>query len=220
MTERGRWERYWRYLTSAFRPDVRDEIDFHVEQRTRVLMEAGMAKEEARREAERRFGDRQRLTTELEGMEEKRGRRLARAFSVAELAQDLRYGLRGLLRRPVFTLTAATSLAFGIATTTVAFSLVDTLMLRPLPIRRPHELVIIGGSNDAGLRGPSTPLPALRELARRTDLFSEVAADRLNLAGIRAPGAPQAEGRMIRMVTGNWFQLLGVSAALGRAITP
>ena len=220
MTDRGRWERYWRFLTSGFRPDVRDEIDFHVEQRARVLMEEGQSPEAARREAERRLGDRARLTTELERMEEKRGRRLARAFSIAELAQDLRYGVRGLARRPVFTLTAAASLAFGIATTTVAFSLVDTLMLRPLPIRKPHELVIIGGRNDDGLGGPNTPLPAIRELARRTDLFSEVAADRLNLAGIRAPGAAQAEGRIIRMVTGNWFQLLGVSAAVGRTITP
>ena len=220
MTEHSRWQRYFRFLTSGFRPDVRDEIDFHVDQRTRILMEEGMSPEEARREAERRFGDRTRLTTELERIEEKRGRRLARAFSLAELSQDVRYGIRGLIRRPVFTMTAAASLAFGIATTTVAFSLVDTLMLRPLPITRPRELVLIGGRNDAGLGGPNTPLPALRELARRTDLFTDVAADRLNLAGIRSPGAEQAEGRPIRMVTGNWFRLLGMSAALGRVITP
>jgi hypothetical protein len=220
MSERGRWERYWRFLTSGFRPDVRDEIDFHVEERTRVLVQEGMAPEEARREAERRFGDRTRLASELERIEERRGRRLARAFSLAEVAQDLRYGVRGLVQRPVFTLTAAASLAFGIATTTVAFSLVDTLILRPLPISRPHELVVIGGRNDAGLGGPNTPLPAIRELARRTDLFTDVAGDRLNLAGIRAPGAEQAEGRPVRMVTGNWFQLLGASAALGRVITP
>ena len=51
MTERGRWERYWRFLTSGFRPEVRDEIAFHVEQRTRLLMEQGMTSEDARREA-------------------------------------------------------------------------------------------------------------------------------------------------------------------------
>ena len=221
MTDRGRWERYWRFLTSGFRPDVRDEIDFHVEQRTRVLMEEGMSEPEARREAERRLGDRTRLTTELEQIEEKRGRRLGRAMSLAELGQDLRYGMRGLLRRPVFTLTAATSLAFGIATTTVAFSMVDTFMLRPLPgVREPSQLAVIGGSNNAGLGGPNTPIPGVRELARRTDLFTDVAADRLNLAGIRAPGAEQAEPRIIRMVTGNWFQLLGVGAGVGRVITP
>lgn len=221
MTERSRWERYWRFLTSGFRPDVRDEIDFHVEERTRVLIAEGMPPGEARREAERRLGDRARLTTELERIEEQRGRRLGRAMSLAELWQDLRYGVRGLVRRPIFTLTAATSLAFGIATTTVAFSLVDTLMLRPLPgVKDPSELVVIGGTNDGGLGGPNTPLPAVRELAQRTDLFSGVAADRLNLAGIRAPGAQQAEGRIIRMVTGNWFQLLGASAMIGRVITP
>lgn len=216
----GRWERYWRFLTSAFRPDVKDELEFHVEQRARVLIEQGMGADDARREAERRFGDRRRVAHELERIEESRGRRLGRAMSLAEFRQDLRYGLRGLLRRPVFTLTAATSLAFGIATTTVAFSMVDTLMLRPLPVRRPGELVVIGGSNDNGLGGPNTPLPAVRELARRTDLFSAVAADRLNLAGVRPEGATQAENRIIRMVTGNWFELLGVGAAVGRTITP
>ena len=214
----SRWTRYWRYLTSAFRPEVRDEIEFHVEQRTRVLIDEGMPPEEARREAERRFGDRKRVTTELERMESERGRKLARAFSLAELAQDLKYGVRGLLRRPVFAFTCAASLALGIATTTVAFSLVDTMLLRPLPVKNPSELVVLGGSTGA-LRGPSTPLPAFRELARRTDLFTEVAADRLNMVGLRPPTADQAEVRLIRAVTGNWFGLLGVNAAVGRLLT-
>jgi len=216
-----RWERYWRFLSSAFRPDVKDEVDFHVQERARALMEQGMTSEEARREAERRFGDRHRVVNELEQIEAKRGRRLARAFSLAELGQDLRYGVRGLLRRPVFALTAAASLALGIATTTVAFSLVDTLLLRPLPaVRNPSQLVVLGGSAEPnGLAGPSTPYPAIRELAARTDLFTEVAADRLNLVGLRPPGAEQAEIRLIRGVTGNWFNLLGVGAAVGRLLT-
>ena len=77
----SRWGRYWRYLTSGFRPEVQDEIEFHVEQRTRVLIDEGMPPDEARREAERRFGDRKRVTTELERMESERGRKLARASS-------------------------------------------------------------------------------------------------------------------------------------------
>ncbi len=179
-----------------------------------------MPPEGARREAERRFGDRERVMTELEAMETRRGRKLARALSLAELAQDLKYGMRGLLRRPVFAFTCAASLAIGIATTTVAFSLVDTILLRPLPVKNPSELVVIGGASvPTGLRGPSTPLPAVRELARRTDLFQEVAADRLNLVGLRPPTADQAEIRLIRGVTGNWFSLLGVNAAVGRLLT-
>jgi hypothetical protein len=111
-------------------------------------------------------------------MENRRGRKLARVFTLAELGQDLKYGVRGLLRRPVFAFTCAASLALGIATTTVAFSLVDTMLLRPLPVKNPSELVVLGGSTGA-LRGPNTSLPALRELAGRKDLFQEVAADRL-----------------------------------------
>ena len=152
-------------------------------------------------------------------MEHRRGRKLGRALSLAELAQDLKYGVRGLLRRPVFAFTCAASLAIGIATTTVAFSLVDTMLLRPLPVKNPSELVVIGGSSGPGLRGPSTPMPAVRELAARTDLFQEVAADRLNMVGLRPPTADQAEVRLIRGVTGNWFSLLGVNAAVGRLLT-
>ena len=108
--DQGRWTRYWRYLTATFRPEVEDELEFHVEQRTRELIAEGMAPEAARREAERRFGDRQRVTTELESMENRRGRKLARVFTLAELGQDLKYGVRGLLRRPVFAFTCAASL--------------------------------------------------------------------------------------------------------------
>lgn len=218
--DQNRWLRYWRFLSSAFRPEVRAELEFHVEQRTRELIAQGMPADAARREAERRLGDRERVASELDHLETRRGRRLARAFSLAELRQDLGYGVRGLLRHPVFALTAAASLALGIATTTVAFSLMDTLILRPLPVRDPSELVVIGGSTTPdGLRGNITPFPAIRELAGRTDLFKEVAADRLNLVGLRAPGADQAEIRLIRAVTGNWFGLLGVSAAVGRLIS-
>ena len=139
---------------------MQDEIEFHVEQRTRVLMDEGMPPDEARREAERRFGDRKRVTTELERMESERGRKLARAFSLAELAQDLKYGVRGLLRRPVFAFTCAASLALGIATTTVAFSLVDTILLRPLPVRNPSELVVLGGSTEpTACAGPARRFP-------------------------------------------------------------
>ena len=92
------------------------------------------------------------------------------------------------------------------------------MLLRPLPVKNPSELVVLGGSTGA-LRGPNTSLPALRELARRTDLFQEVAADRLNMVGLRPPTAEQAEVRLIRAVTGNWFSLLGVNAAVGRLLT-
>ena len=216
------WQRYWRYLTARFRGEVQEEVDFHIAQRARELEGQGLSPEAARREAERRFGDAGKVRSRLEQIERQRGRRLTRMFGFDELKQDLRYGVRGLLKRPAFTLVAATSLALGLAVVTVVLSLVDSWLLRPLPVQHGAELVVIGGRNRA--TGPMASnlisLPTARDIQARKDLFQDAAAVTFTVAAARRPEAEQGRRSILLITTGNYFTVLGVPAALGRLYTP
>ncbi|MEO7962371.1 MAG: permease prefix domain 1-containing protein, partial [Gemmatimonadaceae bacterium] len=143
------WQRYWRYLTARFRDEVDDEIAFHIAMRARELQAQGLTPQVAEEEARRRFGNSDNIRSTLHRIEEKRGQRMKWTFLFQELAQDIRYGARALLKRPSFTIMSAGSLAIGIAAVTVVLTIIDAYLLRPLPVRHPEELVVIGASNQA-----------------------------------------------------------------------
>jgi predicted permease len=218
VTDDPIWQRYWRYLTARFRPEVRDEVEFHLAERARELQARGLPADAARIEAERRFGDPARVRARLEQLERSRGRRMKWSFGLGELGQDVRYGLRGLLKRPSFTLLTATSLALGIAVSTVVLTLVDSWLLRPLPVEHASRLVVIGAANRAtgSLAISMISLPTIRDIAARNDLFEEAAGVQLTLAAFRPARAEQGQRRLVLAVTGNYFSTLGVSAAAGR----
>jgi putative ABC transport system permease protein len=218
MIDDVRWRRYWRYLTRAFRREVREEMDFHLLQRARDLEALGLSPEDARQEALRRFGDRARIQARLERIERSRGRRITFGYVTEELVQDVRYGVRTLLKRPGFTITTATSLALGIAAITVVLSLVDSWLLRPLPVRHARELVVIGASSQA--LGPIPTglisLPTARDIAARTDLFQDAAAVRIAVVAARRPESDQGQRRMLLAAGGSYFSVLGVAPFRGR----
>ena len=134
------------------------------------------------------------------------------------LIQDLRYSLRMLAKRPGFTLIAVLSLGLGIGANTAIFSLVNTVMLRPLPVERPEQIVSL--QNEGLLRVSTTfSYPNYKDYRDRS---GEVFA---GLIGYRfAPLSASYNGVNEKMwgyiVTGNYFEVLGVKAALGRVITP
>src|SRR6185503_7427565 len=106
------------------------------------------------------------------------------SYAIAEniMLQDIRYGLRMLLKKPGFTLIAVLSLALGIGATTAIFSLIDAVLLKSLPVHRPEQLVLFGKGESAGLTNGfpdgSTDLysyPFYRQAQQRSDLFSGVA---------------------------------------------
>ncbi len=222
MREDTLWQRYWRYLSAGVRRDVDDELAFHVEMRANELQGHGLPADLARREAHRRFGDRTKIRATLHRIERKRGRRMTLSFLVQELMQDVRYGIRGLFKRPGFTLMTASSLALGIASTTVVLSLIDAYLLRPLPVKNPGELVVIGATNRAngsmvaGVLG----LPTVRDIAARTDLFQGAAATTMITAAVRPAENDPADRGFFLGVTGNYFSVLGVSPSIGRMLTP
>jgi putative ABC transport system permease protein len=121
--------------------DVDDEIAFHVEMRTRDLIDEGVPPHLAREEALRLFGDADRIrrTCREIGRRRERGRRWTEVFS--EMGQDAAFALRQLRKVPAFALIAAFTLALGIGATTAIFSLLNAVVLQPLPFPEPERIV-------------------------------------------------------------------------------
>ncbi len=131
---------------------------------------------------------------------------------------DLRYGLRLLRNAPVFTIVTIGTLALGIGANTAIFSVVDAALVRSLPIRDADRVVMVW--EDASFAGfpKNTPAPGnYAEWARRNHVFADIAASRGGVASLTADGQP--EQVIGRGVTSNFFTVLGVQPALGRAFT-
>ncbi|HEV7890010.1 MAG TPA: ABC transporter permease [Pyrinomonadaceae bacterium] len=133
------------------------------------------------------------------------------------LLKDLRFGVRALWKSPGFTLVAVASLALGIGANTAIFSLVNTVLLRPLPAREPSRLVSVSvlGKDDTML---AFSYPTYKDYRERSgDALSGIFAERLGPMSLSRDGNNQRVWGYL--VTGNYFEVLGVSAAQGRAFT-
>jgi putative ABC transport system permease protein len=140
--------------------------------------------------------------------------------------QDLRYALRQLRKSPGFTLTVVLTLALGIGANAAVFTIFDQALLRMLPVERPKELVRFewtgGFSGSASSFGGETTnyfsYPMYKDLRDQNQVFDGVlAADR---TGVGVSWHNQAENKDAEIVTGNYFQLLGLKPAVGRLLTP
>jgi len=140
----------------------------------------------------------------------------------------VRYSLRGMAKSPGFTATAVLSLALGIGANTAIFSLMDALMLRLLPVEHPEQLLVFGNGRASGVNGGFPQgqedlfsLPFYRQVRTRKGACSDIAAVasmRVNAhARLGGPGG-DPELVSIRLVSGNYFPMLGVGAALGRVL--
>lgn len=131
---------------NIFRPPVRQEVDeelsFHVEMRVRELVASGLTVEEARAQAVRRFGDIEEVRAACRNLGEERDRRARRGAWVAEVWQDVRYGVRMLRRSPAYTAVAVLTLALGIGATTAIFSMVHAVLLRSQPFPEAERVVV------------------------------------------------------------------------------
>jgi predicted permease len=140
---------------------------------------------------------------------------------MARFFLDLRFALRNLARSPLFTLVAVASLALGIGANTAIFTLVDQLLLRLLPVRDPQHLVMIWttGPHMGNNRGPRmASYPMYQDFQQRGQAFSAVFCRYEADTSIAFGG--QTERAVAELVSGNYFQALGVGPALGRVFSP
>src|SRR5215475_1757276 len=198
------------YLKRKMERDLEDEIRGHLEMQIEDNLRLGMSPEEARYEALRKFGG-------VEQVKESYRDRSSLS-AVDSTLQDLRYGLRMLWKDKGFTAIAAFSLALGIGANTAIFSLVDTVLLKMLPVKNPEQLVVLE-------RG-DVPTGPMRTLSRA--FYEQALAQRETLAGVctfdmtlrvNVAVDGQAEVAKAQQVTGGFFAVLGVNTLLGRTIT-
>ena len=212
--------------------DVDEEIAFHLEMRTRKHAARGLDPRRAQEEALRQFGDIDSVRAECLDIDYRRERDVRRARYFDELRQDTRYALRALRQNPVFTIVVLLSLTLGIGANTAVFTLVDALLFRSLPVAEPEQLVAIGdtrsvGSATIGYAATdifSYPLyKDLRDRATRVrDIVATGRAGRLDVIVASDSGSttPDPERLTGRLVSGNYFSMLGVRPALGRTLLP
>ena len=201
-----------------FDADLDEEMRLHLELRREQQMKSGMPAAEARAATQRRFGN----TTRI-----KERSHMAWGWEWFEsLTQDIHYGMRAMLRSPVLTAVALTSLALGIGANTAIFSLLNAVMLRSLPVKEPSQLVLIGDGTWDGISDgfPVTQLysyPFYRQMQRRNEVFSDVAAifSISNDVHGWVEGHAGTEPMKVQLVSGTYFSTLGVQALMGRTLT-
>ncbi|HTM26681.1 MAG TPA: ABC transporter permease [Vicinamibacterales bacterium] len=137
---------------------------------------------------------------------------------LADGLSDARYAARWLVRSPGFALVAVLSLAVGIALNTTLFALIDALLLRPLSVSRPDRLVSVYTRGGGGDKYSTTSYPDYVDLRARNDVFSDLVGFSPAIAALKA--GDRSRMALGEVVTGNYFQVLGISAALGRTILP
>src|SRR5262249_35632013 len=203
-------------LRSLFRrkemeSELDEELRFHLEQHVERSVKQGLTREEAARRARLEVGGTEQLK---ENCREARG-----VYFVETLLQDMRYALRVLGRTPVVTCVALLSLALGIGANTAIFSLIDTVLLKFLPVQNPEQLYRLERKiPDRAKSFSSLTNPIWEEIRDRQDAFSGTFAwssERFDLA--HGGQAQFAEGLY---VSGDYFSVLGVTPAAGRLILP
>lgn len=202
---------WYHRLTNAFRQDrlsgdIAKEMAFHVNELVDELVAGGMAEADARLEAKRRFGN--------PGSLRERVRDVDLARWLDSVLADIRYAFRALRSRPGFTAVAVLSLGLGIGANTAIFSLVNAVMLRSLPVRDPGQLVRIITDADGNDSFTNPLWEQIRDRNPGLDGTLAVSSQMFTLSdgGVvrRAAGA---------MVSGGYFNVLGVTAASGRLLT-
>ena len=198
--------------------DVGDELRFHLDMRAQEFVERGLSPDDARRAAARAFGDVSAIDAELREGRQSRERTRARRDRLHELSTDIRFALRTLRKNAGFTAATLATLALGIGAATAVFTVVNGVLLRPLPYPDPSRLVMIWMSSKQ--YGEELPLSSgfYSDLAAGTQSLAQTAAFRTwrySIASTKTEGE-QLEGAR---VTPSFFDVVGIRPALGRAFT-
>jgi predicted permease len=213
---------FQRLLRLVVRPptpeqDVDEELRFHLEMSAERLAKSGMAPEAAREEALRRFGDVAHYRDTCVELSRRREKEMKQARRWGALVQDVRYGVRGLLRTPAFTLVAVLTLALGIGANTAIFGVVRGVLLRELPYPEPERLVRLWQV------APETPkgafsFPDFEDWRTKSQSLEAAGAYMYaeGRTGVDLMGDGEPQRLTATFVTDGFFQALGMAAQLGR----
>ncbi len=202
---------YWLkriFLKQETERQLDSELHFHMEQRIAERVAVGETPEEARRQAQIEFGGMEAIKQEC--------RESRRVHFLEVLLQDLRYGMRMLRRNPGFTIVAVITLALGIGANTAIFSVVNGVLLDPLPYPHPEQLITVHESK-ANFQYGSVSYPNFRDWQKNNRVFTALAARRSYAFSLTGMGdAEQLNGLFI---TADLFPLLGINPILGRNVS-
>lgn len=217
------WRRHLRFRRPDVAADVGDEIQFHVDMLARDYEVGGMSPVEARRAALTRFGDVERIGGELCTHDRRRERRRNRREFMGDLAQDLRYALRSLAKAPGFTAIAVLTLALGIGATTAIFSVVNAVLLRPLPYPDAELVIMVWMDNRRqGIGEDIHSWPNYVDYRDANKVFTGLAAYRsggYNVTGGCLEGECEPQRISAANTTASLFPVLRVAPVVGRAYT-
>lgn len=190
--------------------DIDREMRLHLEMQVEANINAGMSPTEAREKAMRSFGN---LNRAVDAAYDVKG-----GGFFETLAQDIRYGVRMLAKHKAFTSIAVITLALGIGANTAIFSVVNELLLSPLPYRDAERIVTVWEVSPGGRRQNTTSRANFRAWREQNTSFQHIAAfsdQRLNLTDTGEP-----EELSVQLVTPEFFKILGVDPIQGRTFLP
>src|SRR5438477_711762 len=212
-------------LSPVREAEIVEELSQHLEQEYERAISGGAPEELARQQVLEQLNAPDLLGPELKRVEGRVSQKpvapgaQSKINLFGDLTQDIRYALRVLAKNPAFTIIAVIALALGIGANSAIFSVVNAVLLRPLPFKHPEQLVMVW-ENAAHMGFPrNTPSPAnFLDWQKQAQSFTGMAAmveHSFNLTGVGEP--ERLDGRR---VSANLFDLLGVPAQLGRSFVP
>ena len=189
--------------------EMSDELRDHIERQTDANIAAGMPRDEARRQAILQFGAAEAVKEDC--------REQSSGFWLETLLSDVRYGIRMMARSPGFTIIAILTLALGIGANTAIFSVVNGVLLNPLPFPQPEQLVSLSESKPNFATGSISYLN-FRDWQRNNHTFSAMAISRS--LSFSLTGSGEAEQLKAELLSSDYFSLLGVKPVIGRMFAP
>jgi predicted permease len=191
--------------------DLDEELRSHVDMRAADNMAAGMSPQDARNDAQRRFGNSTLMKEDTRAMDI--------VGWIETTGQNLRYAGRMLLRNPGFTLVAILTLALGIGANVAIFSVVHAVLLRPLPYPHPEQLVrVYDDTLSSNTRDVGMSVPELWDLRDHSGVFQDISA--VVSADANLTGADHPERIELLGTSAGYFTMLGAHPQLGRTYTP
>ena len=211
----ARSRRYRRFWGANVPDDVDTELQFHLDARADELIAEGMAPAPAREQAMREFGDVGRVRRLVRAMDEQHARRLRLHEWLMDAWGDVRFAIRSLRKAPALVLVIVSTLTLGIGLNGTIFSIVNTYLLRPLPLPRADRLVVLG-TVEATIGMPvEMSYLDYRDYRALRDVFSDLAGTASVTVSVNE--GDRAERAWVEQTTGTYFRTLRPSLLLGRS---